>query len=143
MKKSVSRSHLAEVQGAQVDGQQLGVAYPREAKLLKYFAATLAVVQAGFTTLKQFQVVCGGLIYVSMFQRPLLGTLNGARAFTQSFKHGEQVEGIPKNAKLELLFLLARLDFRFGYHPQVTCIDASTTGEGICASGVGLLKRVP
>ena len=42
LKKSVSRQTKAEVQGAQVDGE-LGVAYPRESKLLKYLAATLSL----------------------------------------------------------------------------------------------------
>ena len=67
MKKSVSRQLRAEVQGAQVDGE-LGVVYPRESKLLKYLAATLSLVQEDFVSQKQMQVVCGGLVYISMFR---------------------------------------------------------------------------
>lgn len=69
MKKSVSRQLRAEVQGAQVDGE-LGVVYPRESKLLKYLAATLSLVQEDFVSQKQMRVVCGGLVYISMFRRP-------------------------------------------------------------------------
>ena len=138
LKKSVSRSHLAEVQGAQVDGIK-GITYPRESKLLKYLAATICLVEAGQTTLRQLQVVCGGLVYVSMFRRPLLGTLNGVWKLMQSFNGGLHVLPLPASCKHELLrFLgmvpLARLNFRLGYNPQVTCSDASTLGGGICAS---------
>lgn len=79
-KKAVSRSTLAEVQGAQVDGN-LGVAYPRESKLLKYVAATLSVMELDKVTQRQMQVVCGGLVYVAMFRRQLLGCLNAVWQF--------------------------------------------------------------
>ena len=82
MKKSVSRQLHAEVQGAQVDGVE-GVAYPREGKLLKYVAAALSLMEDPLVTQKQLQVVCGGLVYFSMFRRPLLGCLNGVWQFIE------------------------------------------------------------
>ena len=138
LKKSVSRKLQAEVQGAQVDGVR-GIAFPRESKLLKYVVATLRLVEEGHATLKQLQVVCGGLVYVSMFRRPLLGTLNQVWMFMQSFQHDHQRLQLPPLCCLELVrFLglvpLARLDFRLPYHEQVTCSDASSSGGGICAS---------
>lgn len=71
LKKAVSRQPLAEVQGAQVDGVA-GVAYPRESKLLKYVGSAFVLLESEVVTQKQFQVVCGGLVYVSMFRRQLL-----------------------------------------------------------------------
>eukprot|EP00434_Breviolum_minutum_P008538 symbB.v1.2.007531.t1/scaffold462.1/size201456/21 len=56
VKKSVSRQVRAEVQGAMVDGH-LGVAYPREVKLLKYVSATLALCGSSSVSQRQVQVV--------------------------------------------------------------------------------------
>ena len=147
LKKSVSRDTMAEVQGAQVDGVN-GVAFPREVKLIKYVAATMALVESKVVTQKQMQVVCGGLVYISMFKRPLLGTLNAVWRFIHTFQHPQQRRRLPDNCIAELIrFLglvpLAKLDFRLDYNEQVTCSDASTTGGGICASaGVSPLGRV-
>ena len=139
LKKAVQRQTLAEVQGAQVDGNS-GVAYPRENKLLKYLAATLKVLTSPVVTQRQMQVVCGGLVYVSMFRRQLLGCLNEVWKFIESF-NGTSRQALPLSVhcKLELirfvgLIPLARLDFRLDYHPVVTCSDASSKGGGICAS---------
>jgi len=74
LKKSVSRQLRAEVQGAQVDGED-GVAFPRETKLAKYLAAALALVQLETVTQRQLQMVCGGLVYFSMFRSPVLSQL--------------------------------------------------------------------
>ena len=139
VKKSVSRQPKAELQGATVDGI-LGVAYPREAKLCKYLAMAWELAQAPRARLRQWQVVCGGLVYFAMFRRPLLGGLNAV------WRHIESYEGVtsqwqttPADCRLELLrFLgalpLARLDFRLDMHDVVTCSDASSSGGGICAS---------
>eukprot|EP00438_Fugacium_kawagutii_P030494 Skav202357 [mRNA] locus=scaffold53:218927:223660:- [translate_table: standard] len=139
LKKSVSRSLHAEVQGAQVDGD-LGVAFPRESKLVKYLGAALVLLNQDRVSQKQLQVVCGGLVYVSMFRRQLLGCLNQVWTFVESFNRpGPQWRLLPDVCRLEILrFLsmipLARLDFRMTVDEQVTCSDASTTGGGICAS---------
>ena len=127
------------MQGAQVNGVQ-GVAYPRESKLLKYLGAALCLVRQRFVSQKQLQVVCGGLVYFSMFRRPLLGCLNSIWRFVESFNHtGSHLQVFPDECKGEMMKLvslipLARLDFRLPFHEQVTCSDASSTGGGICAS---------
>lgn len=139
VKKSVQRSSRCEVQGATVDGL-LGVAYPRESKLCKYFAMALDLCQQRGATQKQWQVVCGGLMYVAMFRRPLLGGLNKVWQHIESYGsscHRYQIT--PPECKLEVLrFLgclpLARMDFRLDMHEMVTCSDASNTGGGVCAS---------
>jgi len=139
LKKSVSRQVSAEVQGAQVDGAE-GVAFPREVKLLKYLAATLSLLSLPKVTQRQVQVVCGGLVYVSMFRRQLLGCLNSVWKFIESFDTNRvHYQSLPAYCQLELvrflgLLPLARLDFRLEYHEQVTCSDASTLGGGVCAS---------
>ena len=139
LKKSVSRQQQAEVQGAMVDGDA-GVAYPREAKLFKYLGAALALVQQTRVTQRQMQVVCGGLVYFSMFRRPLLCCLNSVWHFIESFHDGlGEAQVLPSQCRLEILrFLgllpLARMDFRTPFHEQVTCSDASSSGGGVCAS---------
>lgn len=139
LKKTVCREVRAEVQGAQIDGH-LGVAYPREQKLLKYFSAGLALCNSHLVSQRQMQVVCGGLVYLSMFRRPLLGSLNQVWRFIEGFNQTPRHRlPLPPICKLELLRFLAlipvaRLDFRLPVDPQVTCSDASSRGGGICAS---------
>ena len=138
-KKSTARSTHAEVQGAQVDGS-LGVAYPKESKLLKYVMAALQLCDQGRSTQRQLQVVCGGLVYISMFRRPLLGCLNTVWQFISSFEDNPgRSKVLPIQCKLEILrFLclipLARMDFRLEIDPRVSCSDASEHGGGLCSS---------
>ena len=139
IKKSVSRSSKCEVQGATIDGVK-GLAYPREGKLNKYFALAFLLASLDWARQKQWQVACGGLVYFSMFRRPLLGCLNRVWQHIQDFE-GQKGKPLPTppECRLELLrFLgllpLARMDFRLGMHQQVTCSDASSTGGGLCAS---------
>eukprot|EP00435_Cladocopium_sp_Y103_P025953 s2172_g6.t1 len=138
IKKSVERSSQCEVQGATVDGL-LGVAYPREVKMAKYLGLALDLCSQRVATQKQWQVACGGLVYIAMFRRQLLGGLNSVWAHIESYNRGRFVQTTPAECKLEVLrFLgclpLARLDFRLDIHEMVTCSDASTTGGGVCAS---------
>ena len=83
-KKAVQRSGHCEMQGATIDGVA-GLAYPRESKLCRYFALGMRLAQAGKGTQKQWQVVCGGLVYFSMFRRPLLGSLNAVWRHIEGF----------------------------------------------------------
>lgn len=139
LKKAVERKPLAEVQGAMVDGVR-GLAYPREVKLLKYVSAALKLCNQPQVSQRQMQVVCGGLVYISMFRRPLLGLLNAVWKQIEDFNHRKGLAGpLWAECKFEILrFLsllpLARMDFRVQVHPQITCSDASTSGGGICAS---------
>ena len=128
-----------ELQGATVDGLA-GLAYPKESKLGKYFGLTMKLLRQKLVSQRQVQVVCGGLVYFSMFRRPVLGALNSVWGFIESFN--SQVGGyraLPMECRLELLrFLglvpLIRMSFRLDMHPMVTCSDASTTGGGVCRS---------
>lgn len=83
-KKAVERSTRCELQGATMDGI-LGLAFPKEAKLGKYFSLTLKLLGQKVVSQKQLQVVCGGLVYFSMFRRPVLGALNSVWSFIESF----------------------------------------------------------
>eukprot|EP00438_Fugacium_kawagutii_P030090 Skav228179 [mRNA] locus=scaffold3933:199068:202658:+ [translate_table: standard] len=143
-KKSVARSPLCEVQGATVDGIE-GMAYPRELKLAKYVGLALSLAQLPMATQRQWQVVCGGLVYFSMFRRPLLGALNKVWAHIENYNNVKaKVLPTPPDCLVELLrFLgmtpLSRMDFRLPVHPMVSCSDASGSGGGLCAS-VGLTQ---
>ena len=142
-KKSVVREHKAEVQGAIIDGIA-GRAYPKPVKIMKYAQLASLLVGEKRCSMKQAQVVAGGLVYMSMFRRPLLGSLNALWKFIESFKGYPPVVHleIPAEVKLEVarfvcLIPLAQMDFRLNISPEVTASDASTTGGGLTAS-VGL-----
>ena len=138
-KKAVERSARCELQGATVDGV-LGLAFPKETKLAKYFSLTLKLLGQKVVSQRQLQVVCGGLVYFSMFRRPVLGALNAVWGFIEAFNTaGAGHRPLPAECRLELLrFLgllpLIRMNFRLDMHPMVTCSDASTTGGGVCRS---------
>ena len=142
-KKAVATATVAEVQGAMVDGQR-GLAHPKVEKVLKYMHLARLLLEEQVATQKQMQIVGGGLVYIAMFRRPLLGGLNHIWQFIV------QCEGyppvirfpIPDEVKQEIarfigLVPLAYMDFRAHISPMVTASDASTTGGGVTAS-VGL-----
>ena len=110
--------------------------------------SALQLCEQGKASQRQLQVVCGGLVYVSMFRRPLLGCLNTVWQLIGSFEGtGQRVKVIPTQCKLEILrFLclvpLARMDFRLELDPKVSCSDASEKGGGLCSS-VGLSSLGP
>lgn len=139
-KKAVSNQFSAEVQGAVVEGKE-GVAFPRPEKILKYLWLAHMLVEQGEATQKQAQIVAGGLVYIAMFRRPLLCSLNAVWAYILSF------EGYPPCIRLPLplvvkreilrcmaLVPLAFLDFRCGLSSVVTASDASMSGGGITVS---------
>ena len=79
-------------------------------------------------------------MYLCMFRRPLLGSLNAVWRQIESFNTSINSH-LPlwPECRFEILrFLglvpLVRMNFRVDLHPQVTCSDASTSGGGICAS---------
>eukprot|EP00435_Cladocopium_sp_Y103_P040826 s373_g11.t1 len=131
------------VQGALVDGKA-GLAFPKVEKILKYAHLSRLLLEEGKATQKQMQIVGGGLVYMAMFRRPLLGGLNHIWQFIL------QCEGyppfikfdIPEAVKVELvrflgLIPLVYMDFRTEISPFVTASDASQTGGGVTVS-VGL-----
>ena len=90
---------------------------------------------------KQAQVVAGGLVYISMFRRPMLGCLNQLWQFIESFRGYPPFIKfpIPAGVKLEVarlvcLIPLAKLNFCLLVSAEVTASDASTTGGGIAIS---------
>ena len=138
-KKAVERQVRADVQGALVDGVA-GTAIPRPEKIMRYIQLSLLMLKEGASAKRQMQVVAGGLVYMAMFRRPLLATLNGIWEFIQSFEdHQKYRQAIPSQVKGEiacfcLLTPLARMDFRTPFSGTVTASDASSTGGGVTAS---------
>ena len=124
-KKSVQRSMHCELQGATIDGE-IGIAFPKEAKLGKYFSMALKLVQQPVVSQKQVQVVCGGLVYFAMFRRPTLGCLNAVWQLIESFNlEGPQYRPMPSECRLEIvrflgLLPLIRLNFRLDVDRMVT-----------------------
>ena len=134
------RAEVAEIQGAIVDGVA-GFAQPKPSKVVLYCQLAWMLVNQERCTLKELQVVCGGLVYFALFRRPLLATLNEVWRFMEKLKVLPPVIrlSVPLAVKEELLTFilltpLAQIDFRCPFVEHVTCSDASTTGGGICVS---------
>ena len=139
-KKAVASQLQAEVQGAYFDGEE-GLAFPKPEKVLRYALLTARLLESQECTQKQAQVVGGGLVYLAMFRRPLLGSLNSLWNFILSFEGYPPVIRLPlpKEVKLELarflgLIPLAYVDFRCTVSKVVTASDASKSGGGVTAS---------
>eukprot|EP00435_Cladocopium_sp_Y103_P019508 s2655_g4.t1 len=139
-KKSACQQRRAEVQGAILDGD-LGVAYPKPAKVALYVGLALELLRRGAAAQREMQVVCGGFVYFCLFRRPLLSALNAVWKYIESFKGEPPVVrlALPTPVRLELvrfcgLLPLARMDFRLGCQGMVTASDASTSGGGACVS---------
>ena len=139
-KKTVARETVAEIQGAVVNGVT-GRVTPKPSKVLKYLSMGLQLLSEGFASQKQLQIVCGGLVYCTMFRRPLLGLLNGVWKFILSFEGEPPVvrKVIPPQVQFEIVrFLcavpLAQMNLRSVFLGSVTASDASEYGGGFCVS---------
>ena len=139
-KKTVARESVAEIQGAMVNGVT-GRVTPKPSKVLKYLSLGLQLLNEGFASQKQLQIVCGGLVYCTMFRRPLLGLLNGIWKHILSFEGEPPVvkKPIPLQVQFELAtFLcalpLAQMNLRTCFLGEVTASDASEYGGGFCVS---------
>ena len=139
-KKSVCRSKVAEVQGALIDGEA-GIATPKREKVLKYLQLAFLLLREGRANQKQAQVVGGGLVYLAMFRRPLLGCLNGIWRFIVELDKYPPVTkmAIPPIMVLELVRFLSLvplcfMDFRVPLDSLATASDASTYGGGVTVS---------
>ena len=138
-KKSVNQQSRAEMQGADIDGVE-GTGRPKAEKLGKYVSAALSLLRKGSCSQKEIRIVAGGLVYFSMFRRPLMSCLNYVWQFIQSFE--EQRVGrlaMPRAVKSELFMFLCLLplghfDFRAPCSDIATASDASMLGGGVCAS---------
>ena len=75
-KKAVERQYKAEIQGALFNGLD-GFAMPKVAKVWQYALLAVELLTRGTASLKELQVVAGGFVYMCMFRRPLLCSLNG------------------------------------------------------------------
>ena len=128
-KKAVERQYKAEVQGAMFDGLQ-GFAMPKVAKVWQYSLLGAELLKRGQASLKELQVVCGGFVYMAMFRRPLLCSLNEVWSFMQTIQSRPGRQVLPLQVKAELarfilLIPLAQMEFRAELCDQVTCSDSS------------------
>lgn len=94
-KKTVMQQSGAEVQGAWLDGDR-GTLCAKPAKIAKYVRLALELLQRGTASQKELQIVGGGLVYISMFKRPLLGSLN------QIWRTIVALDDLPKGARRPL-----------------------------------------
>ena len=138
--KAVQQETIAEIQGAVVDGVT-GMVKPKPNKVLKYAELAWSLLQDGRASQKQLQIVCGGLVYCSMFRRPLLRMLNKMWSFVVGLSSEPPVvrKELPQSVRFELCrFLcalpLAQMNLRTPVLGGVTASDASETGGGFCVS---------
>ena len=147
-KKSVAQSLGAEVQGAWIDGER-GVMYAKPGKVAKYVRLALELVRQGKASQRELQVVGGGFVYVAMFNRPLLSSLNHIwRSIVElNDKSPKQKVWLKREVMVELIrFIglcpLSFMNFRGGFDSMVTASDASSNGGGI-AKSTGLTPYGP
>eukprot|EP00435_Cladocopium_sp_Y103_P043465 s1760_g12.t1 len=139
-KKSVQQACAAEVQGAWLDGD-VGTMSAKPSKVAKYIMLALELLGRGKASQRELQVVGGGFVYVAMFRRPLLSSLNQIwRSIVESNNHSPlQRFWLKREVMVELvrficLCPLGFMVFRSHFDPMVTASDASTSGGGICHS---------
>ena len=139
-KKSVEQSLQAEVQGAWLDGEA-GTMCAKPSKVCRYVELTLEALKRGKASQRELQVIAGGLVYASMFRRPLLSGLNQVWRTIVELDEGSAYRRrwLPKEVMVELVRMLALLPlafmaFRSPFDAEVTASDASTTGGGVCVS---------
>ena len=139
-KKAVENARQAEIQGAWVDGQK-GTACAKPSKVVKYIALALDMLGRCAASQRELQVLGGGFVYVAMFRRPLLCSLNNI--WTQiTDMEGVQThvrwwlrkEVIGEVARFLCLLPLASMNMRLKFDPLVTASGASTQGGGLCMS---------
>ena len=91
-KKTVQQLDKAEVQGAWIDGDT-GTMCAKPSKVARYVRLALEVVRSGKASQKELQIVGGGLVYLAMFKRPLLGALN------HIWKAITDLDGLPRSQR--------------------------------------------
>ena len=139
-KKAVSQRFQAEVQGAWVDGEK-GTVAAKPAKVAKYIRLALELLKHGKASQKELQVVGGGFVYISMFRRPLLGSLNAIwRAIVVLDEKPPQTKVLLRReimaelARFIALTPLAFMNLRNPFDALVTASDASSSGGGVTVS---------
>eukprot|EP00435_Cladocopium_sp_Y103_P021547 s123_g5.t1 len=133
-KKAVERQLKAEIQGA-IEG----FAMPKPGKVWQYALLAAELLERRSASLKELQIVCGGFVYMCMFRRPLLSSLNEVWSFMQRYPPGGARRRLPDQVLAELsrfvlLMPLAQMEFRAPVCDQITVSDASMLGGGICVS---------
>eukprot|EP00435_Cladocopium_sp_Y103_P066484 s548_g28.t1 len=141
-KKSVEQALEAEVQGSWVDGVS-GTITAKPSKVAKYIKLALEVIGRGRASQRELQVVGGGFVYVAMFRRPLLASLNQIwRSIVEEPHKSPHVRfWIRREVMVELvrfigLCPLSFINLRSPFDEMVTASDASL-GGGVCRS-IGL-----
>ena len=139
-KKTVEQSLSAEVQGAWVDGEQ-GTITAKPSKVAKYVRLALELVGRGKASQRELQVVGGGFVYIAMFKRPLLSSLNQIwRSIVEGNGESPHVRHtIRREVLVELvrfigLIPLSFINIRGTFDEEVTASDASSSGGGFCRS---------
>lgn len=134
------KKSVQQAQGAWVDGE-LGTITAKPSKVSKYIKLALEIVGRGTASQKELQVVGGGFVYIAMFRRPLLSSLNQIwRAIVEDAPKSPHARiALRKEVLIELvrfigLCPLSFINMRGTFDEVVTASDASTTGGGICKS---------
>eukprot|EP00435_Cladocopium_sp_Y103_P043855 s1207_g12.t1 len=126
--------------GAWVDGET-GTITAKPAKVAGYIKLALEVLGRGQASQRELQVVGGGFVYVAMFRRPLLASLNQiwisiveAPAKSPHARFWLRREVLAEIARFIGLCPLSFINIRSPFDEMVTASDASVDGGGICKS---------
>ena len=139
-KKSVVNQLQAEIQGAWLDGSK-GTLTAKASKVMRYVGLALDVLHRGFISQRELQVLGGGFVYLAMFKRPLLCSLNHIWEMITDMNDLHQGVKWPLRkvvageiVRFLCLIPLGFMNLRLKFDPVVTASDASTQGGGICMS---------
>lgn len=131
------------MQGAWLDGEE-GRLYAKPPKVAKYVRLGLELLGRGNASQKELQVVGGGFVYIAMFNRPLLSSLN--HIWRMIVEGNDRCPTTRVWLRKEVMVEIARfiglcplsfMNFRGKFDSMVTASDASTSGGGIARS-IGL-----
>ncbi|CAE7354468.1 unnamed protein product, partial [Symbiodinium microadriaticum] len=137
-KKSCLAQLEGEMQGAPVNGDT-GYALAKEDKFCKYLHMAVVVLESPCASLKEMQILTGGMVYLASFRRVAMSCLNEIWRFLQKLAQDMKRLLIPPAVRREIaLFIgvapLLQIRFRNCISPIVTASDASETGGGVVAS---------
>lgn len=111
---------------------------PKPQKVVQYCKLCFELLSRGQSTLQELHVVCGGFVYVAMFRRAWLSSLDNVFQHMQAFEQETSVVRLPlpylvkvEIARFILLTPLVQMDFHSEVDGEVTCSDASNVGGGM------------
>lgn len=125
--------------GAWVEGEA-GTVTAKPTKVAKYIKLVLEIIGRGRASQRELQVVGGGFVYIAMFRRPSLSSLNQIwRTIVEGERYSPHAKVPLRRGEVLIQLIkfiglcpLSCINLRCQHDEMVTASDASTLGGGIC-----------